>query len=68
MTFTLLPAVDVADGQAVRLVQGLTGTETDYGAPLDAAAPGKPAAPNGFTWSTSTQRSDAVPMPSYLRP
>ena len=34
---TLLPAVDVADGQAVRLVQGEAGTETDYGSPLDAA-------------------------------
>ena len=33
----LLPAVDVADGQAVRLVQGEAGTETSYGAPLDAA-------------------------------
>ncbi|MDN6704919.1 MULTISPECIES: bifunctional 1-(5-phosphoribosyl)-5-((5-phosphoribosylamino)methylideneamino)imidazole-4-carboxamide isomerase/phosphoribosylanthranilate isomerase PriA [Corynebacterium] len=37
MTLTLLPAVDVADGQAVRLVQGAAGTETSYGAPLDAA-------------------------------
>ncbi len=37
MTLTLLPAVDVADGQAVRLVQGAAGTETAYGAPLDAA-------------------------------
>ena len=33
----LLPAVDVADGQAVRLVQGAAGTETSYGSPLDAA-------------------------------
>lgn len=33
----LLPAVDVADGQAVRLVQGEAGTETSYGTPLDAA-------------------------------
>ncbi|WGW13147.1 bifunctional 1-(5-phosphoribosyl)-5-((5-phosphoribosylamino)methylideneamino)imidazole-4-carboxamide isomerase/phosphoribosylanthranilate isomerase PriA [Saxibacter everestensis] len=33
----LLPAVDVADGKAVRLVQGEAGTETDYGSPLDAA-------------------------------
>jgi 1-(5-phosphoribosyl)-5-[(5-phosphoribosylamino)methylideneamino] imidazole-4-carboxamide isomerase/N-(5'phosphoribosyl)anthranilate isomerase len=33
----LLPAVDVADGQAVRLVQGEAGSETAYGAPLDAA-------------------------------
>ncbi|MBN9609417.1 MAG: bifunctional 1-(5-phosphoribosyl)-5-((5-phosphoribosylamino)methylideneamino)imidazole-4-carboxamide isomerase/phosphoribosylanthranilate isomerase PriA [Actinobacteria bacterium 69-20] len=37
MTFDLLPAVDVADGQAVRLVQGRAGTETSYGSPLDAA-------------------------------
>lgn len=37
MSFTLLPAVDVADGQAVRLVQGAAGTETGYGDPLDAA-------------------------------
>ncbi len=33
----LLPAVDVADGQAVRLVHGVAGTETSYGDPLDAA-------------------------------
>jgi 1-(5-phosphoribosyl)-5-[(5-phosphoribosylamino)methylideneamino] imidazole-4-carboxamide isomerase/N-(5'phosphoribosyl)anthranilate isomerase len=33
----LLPAVDVADGRAVRLVQGEAGSETEYGAPLDAA-------------------------------
>lgn len=37
MTFELLPAVDVAGGQAVRLVQGRAGSETDYGSPLDAA-------------------------------
>jgi len=33
----LLPAVDVADGQAVRLVQGEAGSETSYGEPLAAA-------------------------------
>jgi phosphoribosyl isomerase A len=33
----LLPAVDVAGGQAVRLVQGEAGSETSYGDPLDAA-------------------------------
>ncbi|UYM05334.1 bifunctional 1-(5-phosphoribosyl)-5-((5-phosphoribosylamino)methylideneamino)imidazole-4-carboxamide isomerase/phosphoribosylanthranilate isomerase PriA [Solicola gregarius] len=33
----LLPAVDVADGQAVRLVQGEAGSETTYGDPLEAA-------------------------------
>ncbi|SFO11471.1 1-(5-phosphoribosyl)-5-[(5-phosphoribosylamino)methylideneamino] imidazole-4-carboxamide isomerase [Pseudonocardia ammonioxydans] len=37
MSFTLLPAVDVVDGQAVRLVQGEAGTETGYGSPLEAA-------------------------------
>lgn len=35
--FELLPAVDVSDGRAVRLVQGEAGTETGYGDPLDAA-------------------------------
>ena len=33
----LLPAVDVADGQAVRLVQGEADSETTYGDPLAAA-------------------------------
>jgi len=33
----LLPAVDVAGGQAVRLVQGEAGSETGYGEPLAAA-------------------------------
>jgi 1-(5-phosphoribosyl)-5-[(5-phosphoribosylamino)methylideneamino] imidazole-4-carboxamide isomerase/N-(5'phosphoribosyl)anthranilate isomerase len=33
----LLPAVDVKDGQAVRLVHGAAGTETGYGDPLAAA-------------------------------
>lgn len=33
----LLPAVDVARGQAVRLVQGAAGSETSYGDPLAAA-------------------------------
>ena len=37
MTLTLLPAVDVADGRAVRLVQGAAGSETSYGDPLEAA-------------------------------
>ncbi len=36
-TLTLLPAVDVADGQAVRLTQGAAGSETGYGDPIDAA-------------------------------
>ena len=37
MTLTLLPAVDVQDGTAVRLVQGAAGSETSYGDPLEAA-------------------------------
>ena len=36
-TLILLPAVDVVDGQAVRLTQGEAGTETNYGHPLEAA-------------------------------
>jgi len=43
----LLPAVDVADGQAVRLVQGEAGSETSYGDPLDAARAWQAA---GATW------------------
>ncbi len=37
MALTLLPAVDVAGGTAVRLVQGAAGTETAYGEPVEAA-------------------------------
>jgi phosphoribosylanthranilate isomerase len=37
MTLVLLPAVDVADGLAVRLVQGEAGSETSYGDPVAAA-------------------------------
>lgn len=33
----LLPAIDVADGKAVRLVRGQTGTEEEFGAPLEVA-------------------------------
>jgi phosphoribosyl isomerase A len=33
----LLPAVDVRDGQAVRLVHGESGSETSYGDPMEAA-------------------------------
>lgn len=33
----LLPAVDVANGKAVRLTKGEAGSETDYGNPLEAA-------------------------------
>ncbi len=37
MSLVLLPAVDVANGEAVRLVQGEAGSETGYGAPREAA-------------------------------
>lgn len=37
MKFELLPAVDVVNGQAVRLDQGEAGTEKVYATPLDAA-------------------------------
>jgi 1-(5-phosphoribosyl)-5-[(5-phosphoribosylamino)methylideneamino] imidazole-4-carboxamide isomerase/N-(5'phosphoribosyl)anthranilate isomerase len=37
MTLTLLPAVDVTEGQAVQLVQGRAGTGGRYGDPLAAA-------------------------------
>lgn len=35
---TLLPAIDVAGGKAVRLTQGAAGTEQSFGHPVDAAA------------------------------
>ena len=38
MTLELLPAVDLLDGQAARLVQGRAGTQTAYGDPVEAAA------------------------------
>ncbi|MCW2686581.1 MAG: phosphoribosyl isomerase [Mycobacterium sp.] len=37
MRLILLPAVDVVEGRAVRLVQGQAGSETEYGSALDAA-------------------------------
>jgi 1-(5-phosphoribosyl)-5-[(5-phosphoribosylamino)methylideneamino] imidazole-4-carboxamide isomerase/N-(5'phosphoribosyl)anthranilate isomerase len=37
MALTVLPAVDVVDGRAVRLVQGRAGSETGYGSALEAA-------------------------------
>src|SRR5258708_6740120 len=37
MRLILLPAVDVVEGRAVRLVQGKAGSETEYGSALDAA-------------------------------
>lgn len=47
MPLDLLPAVDVADGAAVRLVQGAAGTETCYGDPREAALAWQRA---GATW------------------
>ncbi len=37
MALILLPAVDVIDGRAVRLVRGKAGSETEYGSAVDAA-------------------------------
>jgi phosphoribosylanthranilate isomerase len=37
VSLILLPAVDVVEGRAVRLVQGVAGSETEYGSALDAA-------------------------------
>ena len=37
MKLELLPAVDVKDGKAVRLIQGELGSESNYGSPIDAA-------------------------------
>lgn len=45
--FYLLPAVDVKDGRAVRLVQGEISQESIYGAPLDVALDFQSA---GATW------------------
>ena len=38
MSVTLLPAIDLLDGQAARLVQGAMGTQTGYGDPVRAAS------------------------------
>ncbi|MGC2652236.1 MAG: bifunctional 1-(5-phosphoribosyl)-5-((5-phosphoribosylamino)methylideneamino)imidazole-4-carboxamide isomerase/phosphoribosylanthranilate isomerase PriA [Mycobacterium sp.] len=37
MSLILLPAVDVIEGRAVRLVRGKAGSETEYGSAVDAA-------------------------------
>ncbi len=47
MELTLLPAIDVVDGKAVRLVQGEAGTETEYGHPVEIA---EQFAAAGATW------------------
>lgn len=56
----LLPAVDVRDGQAVRLVHGESGTETSYGSPWKPPWPGSARARNGCISSTWTPRSAPV--------
>lgn len=53
----LLPAVDVRDGRAVRLVHGESGSETSYGSPWKPRWPGSGRAPSGCIWSTSTPPS-----------
>ena len=57
MSLTLLPAVDVRDGKAVRLRQGESGSETDYGSPLDAARTWVDAGAQWIHWSISTPPS-----------
>ena len=57
MTFTLLPAVDVVQGQAVRLDQGEAGTEKSYGDPLEAARRWEAQGSTSWIW---TRRSGAV--------
>src|SRR6201991_2456252 len=47
MPLILLPAVDVVEGRAVRLVQGKAGSETEYGSAVDAALGWQP---DGAEW------------------
>ena len=47
----LLPAVDVAGGQAVQLVQGRAGSENVSVTPEPRPSAGRTREPNGFTWS-----------------
>src|SRR4051812_50162869 len=55
MPLVLLPAVDVSDGQAVRLVQGAAGGETAYGDPP----------PEGANWQgQSGQRGHPGDVPA----
>ena len=57
-TLILLPAVDVVDGKAVRLVQGQAGSETDYGDALEAA---------GGPWEVYWTNPGMVPDPAKWR-
>ena len=62
----LLPAVDVAGGEAVQLVQGVAGTggsSATHGRP---PRRGRTRVPSGSTWSTSTRPSGAAPTVSLL--
>lgn len=56
----LLPAVDVAGGEAVQLVQGIAGTGGQFGTPSPLHSRGRKRAPSGCTSSTSMPRSDAA--------
>ncbi len=67
MSFTLLPAVDVAGGRAVRLIQGEAGTETRAGLGPEphATRAGEPRAhqrpspPRGEPHGGAVSRADA---------
>lgn len=67
MDFTVLPAVDVVDGQAVRLDQGEAGTEKSYGAPLEAALQWQEQGLSGCTLWIWMRRSAADPIMSSWR-
>lgn len=60
----LLPAVDVVDGRAVRLVQGKAGSETEYGSALDAALGWQRDGAEWIHLVDLTRRSDAGPTAS----
>ena len=56
----LLPAVDIAGGQAVQLVQGVAGSGGSFGDPWEAALRWQERGPSGSTSSTSTPPSGAA--------
>ena len=61
----LLPAVDITEGRAVQLAQGVAGSERVYGDPVGPRpAAGRTPAPSGCTSSTSTPPSGAAPTAS----
>ena len=59
----LLPAVDVADGQAVQLVQGRPDRRSTSVTPGRPPSAGRTPARSGSTWSTWTRRSAAGTTP-----